>query len=91
MLRPNWSYPTENQQCLDFGEKFDIYVTPKLDYWKRKQFPVNNNTIYVLSLQQKLESQFCYDDLPNCNNAKKSKSCSSFIKCPLNRFFQIKY
>ena len=48
MLRPNWSYPTENQQCLDFGEKFDIYVTPKLDYWKRKQFPVNNNTICTI-------------------------------------------
>ena len=32
MLRPNWSYPTENQQRSDFGEKFEIYVTPKLDY-----------------------------------------------------------
>ena len=64
MLRPNWSYPTENQQYLDFGEKFEIYVTPKLDYQTRKQFPVNNNIICTIfatkkSKQKKKEKNLC--------------------------------
>ena len=29
-LENNGSYPTGNQQCLDFVEKFEIYVTAKL-------------------------------------------------------------